>query len=149
MDINKRNLIAQRVLKEDMVGYHAFRTSTQIILVAFVAVVFISCIAIMQSYSSTSIFEARCVSLDSTVTADTCPDGRADFLVTGGAGFIGSHLVKRLRLLNNSAKIIVVDNLRRGTLKNLMHNGRYVIDLERDFRHVDLTDPTNALLAIR
>ena len=136
-----------------MVGYNALRTPVHIILAAFVASILISSLVLILSSSTTLVFENMCMSLDSTVKAaqdtHTCTGGIADFLVTGGAGFIGSHLVKRLRLLNNSAKIVVVDNLRRGTLKNLMHNGRYVIDLDRDFRHVDLTDPTNALLAIR
>ena len=38
-------------------------------------------------------------------------------LVTGGAGFIGSHIVKRLVELD--AKVVVVDNLYSGNLKNL------------------------------
>ena len=38
-------------------------------------------------------------------------------LVTGGAGFIGSHLCKRL--LNEDVKVICLDNLFTGTLKNI------------------------------
>jgi len=38
-------------------------------------------------------------------------------LVTGGAGFIGSHLCKRL--LNENHKVICLDNLFTGTLKNI------------------------------
>ncbi len=38
-------------------------------------------------------------------------------LVTGGAGFIGSHLVERL--LEDGCKVAVVDNLSTGRLKNL------------------------------
>jgi len=38
-------------------------------------------------------------------------------LITGGAGFIGSHLADRLILQNN--KVIVVDNLVTGSLDNL------------------------------
>ena len=38
-------------------------------------------------------------------------------LVTGGAGFIGSHLVDRLISLNNN--VIVFDNLISGNLENL------------------------------
>jgi len=38
-------------------------------------------------------------------------------LVTGGAGFIGSHLVERL--VEEGYSVIVVDNLLRGTLNNL------------------------------
>ncbi len=39
-------------------------------------------------------------------------------LITGGAGFIGSHLVDRLAL-DESNRLLVIDNLRRGRLTNL------------------------------
>jgi UDP-glucose 4-epimerase len=39
-------------------------------------------------------------------------------LVTGGAGFIGSHLVEAL-LLSGPKKIIIIDNLIRGSLNNI------------------------------
>jgi len=39
------------------------------------------------------------------------------FVVTGGAGFIGSHLTKFL--LENGHDVIVIDNLARGSMKNL------------------------------
>jgi len=38
-------------------------------------------------------------------------------LVTGGAGFIGSHLVERL--LNDSKRVVVIDDLSTGRLENL------------------------------
>lgn len=52
-------------------------------------------------------------------------------LVTGGAGFIGSHLVDRL--IEEEYRVVVVDNLSTGKLKNL--NPAAI------FHHVDITDP--------
>ena len=40
------------------------------------------------------------------------------FLITGGAGFIGSHLVDKI-LCNKKNKVIVVDNLSNGKISNL------------------------------
>jgi UDP-glucose 4-epimerase len=39
------------------------------------------------------------------------------YLVTGGAGFIGSHLVERL--VQNNHEVQVIDNLTSGNIKNL------------------------------
>ena len=44
-------------------------------------------------------------------------------LVTGGAGFIGSHLVDRL--LQEGHEVAVVDNLSTGKLKNLNHRATF------------------------
>jgi len=41
-------------------------------------------------------------------------------IVTGGAGFIGSHLVDRL-LAGSGVDVVVVDNLSHGRLENLAH----------------------------
>lgn len=45
------------------------------------------------------------------------PDGRLTYLVTGGAGFIGSHLTEAL--LVRGDRVIVLDNLSTGRLSNL------------------------------
>ena len=50
-------------------------------------------------------------------------------LVTGGAGFIGSHLVDRL--LSSEYRVVIVDNLSTGKLKNL--------NPAATFHHVDIT----------
>lgn len=49
-------------------------------------------------------------------------------LVTGGAGFIGHHLIKRL--LNEKHKVVCIDNLITGSLANL--NGLDVEFIEHD-----------------
>jgi len=69
-------------------------------------------------------------------------------LVTGGAGFIGSSLVKRLVL--EGASVRVIDNLWRSRLDNLVKpDGSHVIDLERDFHLVDLTDCARRVELVR
>lgn len=62
-------------------------------------------------------------------------------VVTGGAGFIGSHLVDAL-LARSDATVVVVDNLRRGRLLNLAHHDgekrlRLVVG---DIREVNVLD---------
>jgi len=41
-------------------------------------------------------------------------------LVTGGAGFIGSHIVDRL--LAEDIEVVVLDNLQGGRLENIHHH---------------------------
>lgn len=65
---------------------------------------------------------------------------RPRYIITGGAGFIGSHLVKALRDTGVPAlQIKVIDNLRRGRLANLQYdNGSWAINATADFCAVDL-----------
>lgn len=61
-------------------------------------------------------------------------------LVTGGAGMIGSNLVRRL--VADGLKVKVADNLWRGKLEYLTNaDGLPVIDLVRDFHQLDLAVP--------
>lgn len=41
------------------------------------------------------------------------------FLITGGAGFIGSHLAERL--LNRGDRVVLLDNLSTGSMENIRH----------------------------
>ena len=59
-------------------------------------------------------------------------------LVTGGAGFIGSHLVDRL--LAEGHSVDVVDSLWTGNLSNLSEAQAHADALT--FHHIDLRDPT-------
>ena len=62
------------------------------------------------------------------------------YLVTGGAGFIGSHLVEALVL--EGRRVRVVDNLSTGRLENLAD-----VLSQIDFVEADLADPLVALKA--
>jgi len=58
------------------------------------------------------------------------------FLITGGAGFIGSHLAERL--LNEGHAVIILDNFHTGSrdnIRHLLHNDNLEV-----YRH-DVTDP--------
>ena len=59
-------------------------------------------------------------------------------LVTGGASFIGSHLVDRLVKLG--AKIRVADDLSSGKLENLQDSIKDVEFLEGDLRNRQFTN---------
>lgn len=64
------------------------------------------------------------------------------YLVTGGAGFIGSHLVTRL--VEDGHEVRVLDNLVTGHRNNLRHiSGQY------EFLHGDVSDPAACLRATR
>jgi UDP-glucose 4-epimerase len=62
-------------------------------------------------------------------------------LVTGGAGFIGSHLTERL--LKDGNKVAVIDNLSTGSLENIENFKNYASFefVEGDIRNVDLMEP--------
>ena len=55
-------------------------------------------------------------------------------VVTGGAGFLGSHLCERL--LGEGHEVICIDNLDTGSLQNIEH----IRDGGFDFRNVDVIE---------
>jgi nucleoside-diphosphate-sugar epimerase len=67
---------------------------------------------------------------------------RERVLVTGGAGFIGSHLVDAL--LERGAEVRVLDNLSTGSRRNLAHCASRI-----DFRLGDIRDPDACRDAMR
>jgi GDP-D-mannose 3', 5'-epimerase len=68
-------------------------------------------------------------------------------IVTGGAGFIGSHLVKRLLL--EGADVHIIDNLWRGSLTNLDFGEKAKLDLNSNFNLADLSDYGKCMELIR
>lgn len=66
----------------------------------------------------------------------------AKYLVTGGAGFIGSHLVTRL--VETGHTVRVLDNLCTGSLDNLAHLSGGV-----EFVHGDVADPEACAKAVK
>ena len=58
-----------------------------------------------------------------------------NILVTGGAGFIGSHIIDRLSPEN---KVIVLDNLFSGLLSNLEKSKDRITFVEGDIRDKEL-----------
>lgn len=68
-------------------------------------------------------------------------------LITGGAGFIGSALAKRL--LTKGANVQIIDNLWRGKIENLKPLEKYGFNISHNFHLADLTDYSKCLEIIR
>jgi dTDP-glucose 4,6-dehydratase len=61
-------------------------------------------------------------------------DAMSTCVITGGAGFLGSHLCEHL--LGAGHRVICVDNLETGSLQNIEH----IRDEGFDFRNIDITE---------
>jgi UDP-glucose 4-epimerase len=59
-------------------------------------------------------------------------------LITGGAGFIGSHLCDAL--LKNGAKVSIIDNFTTGSLKNIEHLEKKIECFKGDIRNKELIE---------
>lgn len=67
------------------------------------------------------------------------------YIVTGGAGFIGSNLVKRLAKSLGPGQVKVVDSFWRGRMARLQaEDGQWVINPQKDVCVVDLRVPRHA-----
>jgi nucleoside-diphosphate-sugar epimerase len=95
--------------------------------------------------------QARCRYYDDRNGLFSPDTVRPRFLITGGAGFIGSHLVKALRNAGvYASQIKVLDNLWRGRLANLQYdNGSWAIEPTADFCAMDLRNEQDTMRYIR
>ena len=59
-------------------------------------------------------------------------------LVTGGAGFIGSHVVEKL--VQRGARVTVLDNLQNSTLRNLDNVKDKIVFIKGDCREIDAVE---------
>jgi len=77
-----------------------------------------------------------------------------NILITGGAGFIGSHIVDKF--LEEGHNITVLDNLSTGNLNNLKHNidkikfiEKDILDKDLDFNNIDVVVHHAAQINVR
>src|SRR5689334_17748757 len=81
-----------------------------------------------------SIRLSGCLTLSRSSASKLGITKMARFLVTGGCGFIGSHLVDRL--LAGGAQVVVLDDLSTGRKENLARGAELIIGDIRDRKSV-------------
>lgn len=59
-------------------------------------------------------------------------------LVTGGCGFIGSHIVDRL--IEEEASVFIIDNLSTGKIENIKHNLKRIEFIKEDLKNEKILD---------
>src|SRR5438046_10547486 len=64
------------------------------------------------------------------------------YLITGGAGFIGSHLAERL--LDRGDHVVLLDNLSTGSMENIRH----LKSCDRMEYHLDCTEHRRLVAAL-
>lgn len=67
------------------------------------------------------------------------------YIVGGGCGFIGSHLVDALLADINTFEVRVIDDLSSGKIEHLQHHGTNITDDRLQIHKVDLVQPTTWL----
>ena len=65
-----------------------------------------------------------------------------DFVVTGGAGLVGSHIVKRL--ISDGHIVTVIDNMSRGNMANLQGVSNRINFIDMDIRDGLKEPPTES-----
>ncbi len=63
-------------------------------------------------------------------------------IITGGAGFIGSHLADELIKKNSVKKIVIIDDFKDGTKKNISHlyKSKKIIIVKKDINKIKIND---------
>src|SRR5437899_12566349 len=90
---------------------------------------------------------------DTTTILKHFEEGPLRYLITGGAGFIGSHLAERL--LDRGDRVVLLDNLSTGSVENIRHlkssgNMQYHLDsIDNRQLHGELADDADPIVPLR
>jgi nucleoside-diphosphate-sugar epimerase len=82
-----------------------------------------------------------------TIQLETEKSGAMRAVITGGAGFLGSHLSEKL--LENGWEVLCVDNLVTGTEQNIAHllaNRHFRVQRQDASLYIDVAGPVDYVL---